>query len=956
MSEAIKDDDYEERMEPKMKKPSKEKSKTKKRTKKSKMKMALDSKEMLNDEERSGALDIPSLGDHVSYTMAESDKPANQQREKESLEARMQRKMAAEYGDTGPTLAGPGPASGNRQARKGEGIEDSRRIQSAKESLEARMQRKMASEYGSSGPTHAGPGPASSSQRVRKGAWMADVNQSQPGTPSVEARMQRKMAAEYGDTGPTLAGPGPASGNRQARKGEGIEDSRRIQSAKESLEARMQRKMASEYGSSGPTHAGPGPASSSQRVRKGAWMADVNQSQPGTPSVEARMQRKMAAEYGDTGPTLAGPAPNGRRTRRSENREDRAGREMAEDHQHIQADDGFEPPRSRAGGILLEMSMDDETPARSIRLSGPVVSVSRPPSTFHASLPSAAGSESAVRPTDGPDSSVSMPLQPPTSSFSKQRGDNIPAGEKPGAYQVTGRAIGAQPAWGRRLRQMGQNIGGSMRNAPINNGDGGENQSQRHLPPEMRTLGLPYVPPETRFVAPAFDFTMGDEPGSNSYDNTVDAILAEDAKSSSRMYMYIFGAILVVVGVGVGIGVTLSGGKEALDSTAQPTLAPVTIEQSVVCPYLEGNFPQVIIDCACGTTVVSAFETNVSTAYFTLSTVFSIDGNKNDCTSSNIALWWLANDTLHNDFSNNEKRETNRFILASLFVDWTKEMPDRWNRTDGWLSAEDECTWYGIMCTDDKITGLNFTNNNPKPDNGLPASLFLLTDLVSLDLTKSYFQKAVPTEISNLKSLERLVLAFHQFTGVLPLELFTMTNLQHLDLSVGGVFFDSQGLIGRLPQDIGTLVGLTHLALSHTNMNGQLPIELYRLSNLVYLNLELNKFIGRINLEVGGLTSLKILSLAQNEITGTLPTSLGNLTNLVYLHLSNELTGSIPSELSALSDLRSLDLAGFSISSDNDIVLRKFGLFGSIPESLGSLSALSKCCFVNADDLFHCLH
>jgi Leucine rich repeat len=900
MSVTIKDDELRERMERKMEEFSKEKKKTKKRTSKPKMKMTLDSKEIADDDQTSGA---SWHGNSSRNQVPEAPCQGS------SLHSHLTKQMADDLFFVASATSKNIP------------------------SLEERMSHKIAE-------------------------FDKPANQ-QPEKESLEARMQRKMAAEYGDTGPTLAGPGPASGSHISRKGERMEDTRRSQSAKESLEARMQRKMATEYGSSGPTLAGPGPASSSQRSRKDARMEDENRSQPGTESLEARMQRKMAAEYGDTGPTLAGPAPHGRRVRRSENREDRAAHKMAEDDQHSQANNGFEPPRPRASGILLEMSMVDETPARSMRLSGPVVSVSRPTSISQASLPPIA-SESAARPTDGPDSSVSMPLRPPMGSLSKQRGETLSAGEKPGAYQVAGRAIGAQPAWGRRLRQMGENIRGSMRNIASHNGEGGERrvneshsqrylfQSQRHLPPEMRTPGVPHVPPETRFVAPSFGAAMGDEPGSNSYDNAVDAIFAEDPKPSSRTYLCIFAAILLVVGVGVGAGVTLSGGKKAPHSTAYPTLAPipVTTAPSVVCPYLEANFPEVIIDCACGTKLVSKFEDNVSNAYFTLRPAFMIEGNTDDCTSSNIALWWLANDTLYNDFNDNEKRETNRFILASLFVDWTKEMPDRWNRTDGWLSADDECTWYGIMCTDEKITGLNFTDNNPKPETGLPASLFLLKDLVSLDLTKSYFEKAIPKEIANLRSLERLALAFHQFTGVLPLELFTMTKLQHLDLSVGGEFFDSQGLIGPLPQDIGALTGLTHFALSHTNMKGQLPIELYRLSNLVHLNLEFNKFIGRINLEVGGLTSLEILSLAQNEISGTLPTTLGNLTNLMYLHLSNELTGSIPSELSALSKLRSLDLAGISDLRDNNIMARGFGLFGSIPESLGSLTSLSKYRFV----------
>lgn len=644
-------------------------------------------------------------------------------------------------------------------------------------------------------------------------------------------------------------------------------------------------------------------------------------------SLEARLQRKMEAELVFTGPSHAGENPIPRQSSaRITSREDRTARKMAEeDRRRPMTGVRHSETASGSGEFLLEMSHDDNVPREaSLRFSGPIVSVSRPPSNFPTIIPDM---ESVAR-LSGPD--TDNPLEPPT-THSKHRRNSETDGVQPGAYHVRGRAIGAQPVWGRRLRQMGENIRGSMRSLTGAN-DTSEIRTSSRMLSQLRTCS------ETRHVGrpeqggeqnPESVFAIGSEG-----DSAFGSIYAEEPKTPPRNIIYILICLLVLAVIGgcVGVGIAISSSTHTRTPIFPSSTAPLTMAPSVSppCKYIGASLPQVIIDCACGASIVSAFPDIVSTKYFQLKKELPVDDGVTVCSSNNVALWWLANDTLYNNY---DDKLWNRLFLVSLFVDWTLESPDRWNRSDGWLSPDDECTWYGISCTGVQVTGLNFTNNNIKPNTGLSLNLLRLTDLTSIQLTKSFLQNSIPTEIANLKNIERLVLSDHQFTGVLPLELFKLNKLQHLDLS--GSSLGTSGLIGTLPQDIGFLTSLSYFALTATRIGERLPKELFTLSNLVHLNLEFNQFNGKLSTNVGDLRALEVLDLRSNLLSGNIPGDWGNLTELMHLRLShNKWSGTIPSELSSLPKLRTLSLSNYKDSRGN--------LFGSIPSDLGLITTLSE--------------
>ena len=78
----------------------------------------------------------------------------------------------------------------------------------------------------------------------------------------------------------------------------------------------------------------------------------------------------------------------------------------------------------------------------------------------------------------------------------------------------------------------------------------------------------------------------------------------------------------------------------------------------------------------------------------------------------------------------------------------------------------------------------------------------------------------------------------------------------------------SNGLVGELPAEIGSLEHLEHLDLGNNDLVGELPAELGDLANLVELDLQNNRLERNIPPEFGGLSRLAVLDLKYNGLWG----------------------------------------------------------------------------------------
>ena len=122
------------------------------------------------------------------------------------------------------------------------------------------------------------------------------------------------------------------------------------------------------------------------------------------------------------------------------------------------------------------------------------------------------------------------------------------------------------------------------------------------------------------------------------------------------------------------------------------------------------------------------------------------------------------------------------------------------------------------------------------------------------------------------------------------------------------LLLESNGLVGEIPKELGSLSNLKRLELANNYLTGEIPRELGNLSDLETILLGSNNptggLTGGIPKELGSLSSLKRLELIMNRITGEIPAELGDLTSLETLLLDgNRLSGEIPAELGGLTNL-----------------------------------------------------
>ena len=166
-------------------------------------------------------------------------------------------------------------------------------------------------------------------------------------------------------------------------------------------------------------------------------------------------------------------------------------------------------------------------------------------------------------------------------------------------------------------------------------------------------------------------------------------------------------------------------------------------------------------------------------------------------------------------------------------------------------------------------------------------------------------------------------LAWQRLEGGIPVELGRLSELERLDLA-------HNRLSGSIPAALAALADLELLDLSHNELSGAIPGELGQLADLETLDLAGNGLTGSIPGELGNLADLEVLDLRYNELGGVIPGELGALADLQTLALSgNKLSGNIPAEIGNLTELESLDLSFNRLN-------------GPIPSDLGNLSDLER--------------
>ncbi|KAL2935860.1 LRR receptor-like serine/threonine-protein kinase RPK2 [Bienertia sinuspersici] len=301
---------------------------------------------------------------------------------------------------------------------------------------------------------------------------------------------------------------------------------------------------------------------------------------------------------------------------------------------------------------------------------------------------------------------------------------------------------------------------------------------------------------------------------------------------------------------------------------------------------------------------------------------------------------------------------------------------------DSWVSVNDSsddsssyhCSWYGVACDSQfRVSSLEIVGGSKgeetssgnfdlgkavcfnvsefpfyglgirrncdakigKLGGNLSPVIAKLSKLRVLSLAFNQFRGGIPREIWGLDSLEVLDLEGNWFSGKLPVSIKGLSRLRVLNLGLNRIS-------GQIPNAFSGLVRLELLNLAANELEGLIPAFVGRFPRLWGLYLSSNQLKGEIPDDFGGsdCQNLKYLDLSSNALNGKIPVCLGNCRELrVLLLFSNMLQGVIPRELGHLRKLHVLDVSRNS-------------LIGGIPAELGNCRDLSVLVLSNLDDPF----
>ncbi|XXG52035.1 hypothetical protein AAC387_Pa03g0459 [Persea americana] len=257
-----------------------------------------------------------------------------------------------------------------------------------------------------------------------------------------------------------------------------------------------------------------------------------------------------------------------------------------------------------------------------------------------------------------------------------------------------------------------------------------------------------------------------------------------------------------------------------------------------------------------------------------------------------------------------------------------------------------------VLSTFSNLTYLTYLYLDSNHFTGtIPASLFnvsLQGGLRVLDIGDNQISGRIPTQVGDLPFMSTLILRRNHVDGMVPLEFCRLTELRFLDLSDNSLF-------GPIP----SCFNLTNLEFMHLRKNafsGSIPSALSKASYLTSLVIGCNDIVGVIPSWIGGLSKLRILLLRRNSLHGHIPIALCQLKNVSLLDLSyNHLSGQLPPCINNLTFGRStLDSAfyteettysmglGLDISKQEQVVSNLGSNFGEVTDEITAVEFMNK--------------
>ncbi|CAJ1960424.1 unnamed protein product [Cylindrotheca closterium] len=290
------------------------------------------------------------------------------------------------------------------------------------------------------------------------------------------------------------------------------------------------------------------------------------------------------------------------------------------------------------------------------------------------------------------------------------------------------------------------------------------------------------------------------------------------------------------------------------------------------------------------------------------------------------ALRWIEENSSQASSNKHNPYLAQRYALAVVYYSMDGQ---HWTNSDGWLSNEGYCKWYGVQCLGTEgsiekhfgngpVFELNLSSNEVK--GTIPVELNTFKDLFFLDLQDNALEGTIPDELGGWSALRMFSIAHNDlygsipptllstsadlrvlnaghngFTGTIPPELGTATKLREIRLEYNSLY-------GHIPDSVRDLDRMETLHLAGNKLGGSLPSGIYDMARLEALYLHDNSLTGHLSNNFASLSHLELLTLNHNQLVGTIPNVFANSRHLQEVHLhGNELSGNMPRSVCSLT-------------------------------------------------------
>ncbi|PQQ21957.1 tyrosine-sulfated glycopeptide receptor 1 [Prunus yedoensis var. nudiflora] len=233
-----------------------------------------------------------------------------------------------------------------------------------------------------------------------------------------------------------------------------------------------------------------------------------------------------------------------------------------------------------------------------------------------------------------------------------------------------------------------------------------------------------------------------------------------------------------------------------------------------------------------------------------------------------------------------------------------------------------------------QLTKLDLRNNNFT--GTVPISLYSCRSLKAIGLSRNRLEGQIQAEILSLKSLSFLSIGYNQFTNLTRAMKILMSCKSLHALILSGAFKGEGMPFDDDMVDFDGFQNLRFLSLAGSNLTGQIPVWLSKLKNIEILMLGDNQITGPIPSWLGTLPRLFYIDLSDNQISGEFPKQLCRLPRLIY-----EAEDQYEPELPVFSNINTGNQLFHKLSSFLAIIdLFNNNMSGHIPTEIGQLQLI----------------